>query len=270
MYKHLWLEAAKKLPVNGTVRIVCPKCGHAAKACTANNAGKEYFANCFSCGFKDKHERGVLTLRELAEIARLNEEARRPLKIELPKDFTYEIPLEGQLWLHTCGISYTRWVELGIGWSPYYKRVVIPVYNKEGQLIWLQQRAVMEGQTPKYLQPKSAKQCTYSNFNPDVSKVAVIVEDIASCIRINELPISCDAHAIMGTSISEAQINVLAKYNRVMVWLDPDVAGKRASTKIRRTLNLWTDTVKLESRLDPKKLDNNAIIAVLLKGVEHA
>ncbi len=261
------MSLAKKQRVGSRTRLDCPNCGWGTntKAAIVNHNPKYYSIYCNACNLLETESKGNLTLKELSELKQMNAEAYTPCKVQLPLDFTFEIPYEGRQWLYQTGLSPTRWQALGIGWSDTTKRVILPVYNKEMKLVWLQQRAVFLGQKPKYIQPKQAKEVTYTNFNPSIARVAVIVEDIASAMRINEIPILCDGHSIMGTSLSLPQINVLCQYWKVLVWFDPDKPGQTAAKKAIKKLSLWTDVGKIYSTVDPKKLCNTDIINLILQ-----
>lgn len=248
-------------------RIDCPNCGWGTGTAAAilNHNPKDYSCYCNACKWVGFEPKGKLTLKELSALKELNRAAATPCRVALPLDFTLDIPAVGRAWLYTCGISPSRWAALGIGWSERTQRVVLPVYNKQKQLVWLQQRAVHEGQKPKYLQPMQAKNVTYTNFNPSIAKVAVIVEDIASAMRVNDIPILCDGHAVMGTSLSQTQLAVLIQYDLVLVWFDPDKPGQQASKVAMRKLGLWVTTKGVYSKVDPKRLSNVEIIQLLLK-----
>ena len=84
-------------------------------------------------------------------------------------------------------------------------------------------------------------------------------------MRINEIPILCDGHAIMGTSLSMHQIGTLCKYWKVLVWFDPDKPGQDAAKKAIKKLGLWTDVGKILSPVDPKKMCNTDIINLILR-----
>lgn len=195
----------------------------------------------------------------------LEEVAKRPLKLELPHDYTLDITEIGRQWLYKCGISPSYWTRLGIGWSDYYQRVVLPVYNHERELVWYQLRAVHEGQKPKYIQPSAAKNCVYRAHSTIKPVIAIVVEDIASAMRINMLPITVAAYAIMGTKLTPAQLSTLISHDRVYTWFDPDKAGVEADKKVRRALGLWVNIRSVKSIVDPKKLSNQELTRAILR-----
>ncbi len=265
-----WLTLAQELPLNGKTDTECPEqCGSGTKL-SVNHDQKSYWCYCYRCGFSQSEYKGKQTLAELAEINRLNDEARElKLKVELPEDFSYDIPIAGRLWLYKAGISESRWREYRIGYSRTLRRVILPVYNANGDLIWFQGRAVFKGQTPKYLQP-AADRSTILFRGYDSSKPAtknpngqlILVEDILSAIRVGK---HCDTISLLGTKITSKQANVLSSYEKVFTWLDSDRAGQRGSYKIRQTLGLVTEVGNIITEKDPKELSDKQILEVLEK-----
>lgn len=266
-YHSRWLDSAKKLRVGTHARIDCPRCGWKTNtnAAIVNHNVKDYSCYCNACGLVRKHPKGKLSLAEIKQLKELESISKVPLKLALPDDYTQEIPEIGRQWLYTCGLSPSVWQRLGIGWSNYYQRVVLPVYNHERVLIWYQLRAVHEGQKPKYIQPSSAKNCVYTIPKYPLPTTAVVVEDIASATRINLLPLHVAAYAVMGTSLTPNQIRTITQHQRVYTWFDPDKAGKKACSKVRKALGLWTDVRRITSDVDPKKLSNTELTRLLIR-----
>lgn len=266
-YHGRWLAAAKALRVGSHDRIDCPRCGWGTgtKAAILNHNVKNYSCYCNACGLVRKQAKGKLSLAEIRQLKELEEQANKPLKLVLPDDYTLDIPAVGRQWLYKCGISPSYWSRLGFGWSEYYQRVVLPVYNHERELVWYQLRAVHEGQKPKYIQPSSAKNCVYTVPRAVKPRVAVVVEDIASATRINLLSLNVSAYAVMGTTLTSKQLEVLCSHDLVLTWFDPDTAGERADKKIRRTLGLWVTTRSIKSDVDPKKLSNFELIRNIIR-----
>lgn len=260
-YHDKWLAAAKKLSVGKHSRIDCPRCGWGTgtKAAIINHNSKEFSVYCNACKLVRKFDKGKLSIAEIKAYREMAARAKEQLKLELPHDYTLEIPEIGRQWLYKCGISPSFWALLGIGWSDYYQRVVLPVYNREARLIWYQLRAVHPEQKPKYIQPKAAKNCVYTTQGTIPARVAVVVEDIASATRINLTRMNVNAYSLMGTTMTPAQLNTLRSYDIVLVWTDADKAGRDSDKKIRKTLNLWTSTQSIVTQEDPKYLSNEEL-----------
>lgn len=256
-----WLSAAKKLPIGSHNRLDCPRCGWGTgtRAAIINHNHKEFSVYCNACKLVRKFGKGKLSLEEIKAYREMAARAQETLRLELPHDYTLDVPEVGRRWLYKCGISPSMWRILGIGWSEYYQRIVLPVYNREAKLIWYQLRAVHEGQKPKYIQPRAAKDCVYTSGGLLSARVAVIVEDIASATRINLTKLNVHAYSLMGTTMTASQLNSLRGYDYVVVWTDADKAGRDSDKKIRKTLNLWTATKSLVTQVDPKYLSNDEL-----------
>lgn len=260
-----WLTIAQTLPTSQNTRSDC-ECG-SGKTLIINHNPKYYSAHCFRCSFTGYHDKGTQTLDQLAELRRLNEEAQNdpPSKVELPDDFTTDIAREGRIWLYEGGIGPTAWKKYRIGYSPKMHRVVLPVYSEEGELVWVQNRALMKGQKPKYLQPSRERSAVTFNAHPDTPddmSLVVVVEDILSAIRVGKF---APTHSMLGTKITDGQTNILNKYRKVITWMDNDAAGKSGSRNIRRSVGLMSETANILTETDPKTMSDQRIQEELWK-----
>lgn len=244
-----WLEIAKDLPMGTKTRINC-ECGD-GKTLVVNHNTKYFSAHCFRCDFKHIEDKGIQSLADIAKIKELNEQALEiELELELPHDFSRDIPLHGRLWLYKAGISEPLWRQYGVGYSEHLGRVILPVYDTDGNLIWYQCRALLKGQKPKYIQPaRDRSEVIFRSRDATPTGDAVVVEDILSAIRVGEV---CTTYSLLGTKITTAQASVLGSHDTIATWLDPDKAGINGAKKIRRTLGLITEVGNIRSDDDPK------------------
>lgn len=254
-----WLKIAKKLPLAQKTRVNC-ECGSGkTKVINHNQQGYSYF--CFRCDDKDFVGKGKQTLEELAELKRLNEEAANTVyKIELPPDFTKDIPLIGRLWLYQAGVTESLWKQYGFGWSEKMQRVVMPVY-KGDKLVWFQARAVHAGQKPKYINPTGDRSnlIYWTGDTTDKSEI-VVVEDILSAIRVGNTKTAC---SLLGTKITTRQAGLLGDYARVTTWLDNDEAGIKGAYTVRRLVGMVTEVRNIRTDSDPKTYTNSEISEIL-------
>ena len=254
-----WKDIARELPLYGKVQIACPTgCGSGEKL-SVNHSPKSYWANCYRCGWTDQEDKGKQTLEELKKLRELNEAAETmELTLDLPEDFTNELPLHARLWLFKAGITEARYRSFNIGYSKSLDRVILPIFDTSGDLIWYQCRALQKGQKPKYLQPKRDRSTVMFSVlggRGDMES-AIVVEDILSAIRVGKHQ---DTYSLLGTKITTDQANQLSRYGTVTTWFDPDTAGIQGASKIRRTLNLLTNTNNITSDKDPKELSDKEI-----------
>lgn len=253
-----WITTAKQLPVGHKTRTDC-ECG-SGKTVIVNHLPKLYTARCFRCDFNEYEYKGKLSLEELARIKALNELALNSnFELDLPPDFTTEIPLEGRLWLYSGGLSPSIWNELGFGYSKSWERVIMPVYE-QGELVWFQARAILPEQKPKYIQPSHDRSSIMFKMLKGSKERVVVVEDILSAIRVGK---HTNAVSLLGTKITTEQASYLSNFDKVTLWLDNDRAGKRGAFAIKKALSLVTEVDSIVTDEDPKKLTDEQILRKL-------
>jgi len=254
-----WKDIAKDLPLNGKVQTECPEnCGSGEKL-SVTHSMKSYWCNCYRCGFTDIEYKGKQSLAELKKLQALNDAAAKiELTLDLPNDFTEELPRHARAWLFRAGISPNLWKYHSIGYSEALDRVILPVYDTQGNLEWYQCRALQSGQKPKYLQPSRCRDKVMFRVLRDRENLqrAIVVEDILSAIRVG---VHINTYSVLGTKITTPQAAELSKYGTVTTWLDPDRAGRTGAYKIRKTMALVTDVTNIVTSVDPKDLSDKQI-----------
>lgn len=262
-----WLDLAKTLPLGHKLRSDCPECGldTNTNAAIINHNLQGYSLYCNACGYNPFSPKGKQTLAELAELRKLNEEAQRHAQsrtIELPEDTTYNLSdfsNEGRHWLFKAGITPRIINKYSIGYSKKLRRVILPVYGNG--LIWFQNRAVFEGQKPKYLQPNIAKNAIFNVGLINRNSTVIIVEDILSAIRVTEA--GYVAVSILGTKLSDWQIHRITNAKRVITWLDGDRAGRKGAASIRKTLSMLMEVGNIVTEKDPKCYSDQQIRKII-------
>lgn len=251
-----WIQIAKQLPL-GRQQRYRHECSTKLNA-IINVTKLGYNLNCYKCGEHLFVPHGARTLPELAELNRRAKEAQYSEKVQLPKDFKDGVPTAYSTWLYKAGISTDVIREVRIGWSESLHRIIIPIYDTDGVLVYWQARAVHKEQKPKYINPRVDKSRTlYLRIPPGSNTQRLcITEDILSCIRVGK-HIPCAS--ILGTSLSDGQAIRLARYRRVAIWLDPDTAGRQGSVKCKKKLALMTQADIIYSDVDPKCLPDREI-----------
>ena len=253
-----WLEVAKALPL-GQKKRVHHECGE-DRPLVIGHDEIGYSAYCHRCGPIGNQKHGYMNLAEIQRLNDLNKNAKEQQSNELPRDFTLHIPRGKSSWLLKAGITAHRAAALGIGWSPRLNRIVLPLYGKDGTLLYWQARAVDKGQSPKYINPSVPKDALLYTVSPDnaadTGEEVVVTEDILSAIRVGK---HCPAVSILGTKTSDHQASAICRYVRVTYWLDPDDAGRRGAIAGIRKLGLVTTARTVESPVDPKNLSDREI-----------
>lgn len=251
-----WLEVAKALKLGDRVYEDCA-CGK-GRTLAINHRNKGYSTFCFRCDRKDWHPKGRLSIAEITAMKALNEEAKSfKSKIELPEDFSLDIPVEGRLWLYRASITESLIKQYRIGYSEKLQRVIVPVY-RYNKLIWFIGRAVHKGQEPKYIAPSESKDKVLF-YSGRVKDRVVVTEDILSAIRIGQVS---PAASVLGTKLSMEQLTQLIDVD-VTLWLDGDIAGRKASKSMEKDLSMVTSVRSVVTDRDPKMLTNKEIKDVL-------
>lgn len=256
----VWLEAAQRANLKlGSRRRFQHNCGPGDVVLVTATV-KGLHAYCFRCN-ESRLIRRELSLAEKIAAIKAQEQALEELReCKLPSDFTLEIPQEHAVWLYKASITKAQAKELGIGWSAGLQRIVLPVYGDDGELAFIQARAVKPGQTPKYLNTRganAAKALFQTAAIEAGTPFVVITEDMLSAIRCG---LYGPAVALCGVSVSEAKALRLLKARTLLCWLDPDPAGQKAMRKFIRAVSLLHPDVRLvHSEKDPKLLTNARI-----------
>lgn len=262
-----YLEQAKALPMGGDSRIG-HYCGEGDVVKISHHT-KGYSAYCFRCGSKGFTPIERKTLSDFDILKQEEAVAELQKKMELPNDFTQEIPTKHALWLFRAGLHMDRIRASGFGYSSSLARVVLPVYDN-GLLVYIQARATMyPEQKPKYLNIKGAAkddiiyECKPEQHIEGFEDTVVVTEDILSANRVGEV---CNAISILGTKLSSGQALKIAKYKVVIWMLDNDKAGIEGARKGCRSLQFLVNTQRIiRAEKDPKFYSRRVLTKILRK-----
>jgi DNA primase len=145
------------------------------------------------------------------------------------------------------GIDPATAAEFGVGFYPgpglMSGRIVIPIRNWHGQLVAYAGRA-LDDRPPKYKLPAGfRKALQLFNLHRAVAaggKTVIVVEGYFDCIRVHQAGFPWVV-ALMGSSLSAAQKTVLLRqFDRMVLMLDGDAAGRAASDAITARLSGWS------------------------------
>lgn len=261
-----YLEQAQALPMNGDKRIG-HWCGEGDVLKIAHTP-KGFTAYCFRCGGKGFTPIERKKLSDFEILKQQEAAAELQVKMELPDDFTQDIPPQHALWLYRAGIGVDRIRSSGFGYSERLGRVVLPVYDDHGHLVYIQARATQfPEQQPKYLNIKGAQKVdvVYSvkPDNPILDSTVVLTEDILSANRVGEVQHS---YSILGTKLSDGQVLKIAEYDTVVWYLDGDKAGIEGARKGSKALQFYVKTQRIiRTPRDPKMYSKRILTKILLQ-----
>jgi DNA primase len=146
-------------------------------------------------------------------------------------------------YLAARGIDTATAHEFGIGFyagpGVFSGRVVIPIHSECGELVGYCGRAV-DGSQPRYRFPTGfAKSQVLFNFHradAAAKSVVVVVEGFFDCLRLRQAGVR-SVVALMGSALYPWQQRILLqRFQRVILMLDGDAAGRRATAEIATRL----------------------------------
>ncbi|MCY1708378.1 toprim domain-containing protein [Pannonibacter sp. SL95] len=269
-----WLQIAKTLRPGAKRKIRC--CGSDASLIVSDNS-KGYGAFCFRCNFKDFAPHGTFSIQQLRERRQALNAIAAGKDFSLPRDFTTDIPDSAALWFLRAGVRHDIASHYGIGYSPFLRRVIVPLYER-GEYVGYIARSLDE--KPRYLSKMDPQSVGLFRSDPSlrlptapstgdgIRPALVIVEDVLSAIRVGRLvQLAC---ALLGTSASVEKISQALELkpdhenNSAAIWMDGDTAGAAARRTLSRRLDLIGIPVQtIRTHRDPKAYSNREIRSIL-------
>lgn len=221
-------------------------------------------AYCFRCHAKGwiPDERSLAERIQALSQARAQDQAAAD-SIELPgpgKMDTWDWPDEPLLWLFKAGFSRDEIKGLGWYWNPRVQRVILPVRDHKGKVIYWQGRG-FDSSRPKAINPTVNREGLVAQYGTGTAWVA-LTEDILSAAKVGGVE-GATAWALLGTVLSYSTALSLAELGRpVLLMLDDDPAGRRGAAEASKTLSLlgvWHR--QLYFGKDPKLIPRSIIAA---------
>jgi DNA primase len=204
--------------------------------------------------------------RQNRELVRKEEGRNVPLRFALTGVET------NHPYLAQRGIDPPTAAEFGVGFYPgpglMSGRIVIPIRNLRGQLVAYAGRA-LDGRPPKYKLPAGFhKALELFNLQRAVAtggKTVIVVEGYFDCMRVHQAGFP-GVVALMGSSLSAAQESgLLHHFERIVLMLDGDAAGRAASEAIAARLSgcRLAPVVRVPAGSQPDQLSCSAIRQLL-------
>ena len=158
------------------------------------------------------------------------------------------------------------------------ERIIIPHFWN-GRLVGWQSRRLIDDGTPKYLSTEDFPK-DETVFRPPEGDTIVVVEAPMSVARhMHHLPVA----ATFGASVTDRQVRLLAAYDRVVLFPDPDTAGWRwinggideegnPTPSLVDRLEPYTevDVVESEWAVDPADMDEDVVTQLVEEAVPAA
>jgi DNA primase len=178
-------------------------------------------------------------------------------------------------YLQQRGVQPATAARFGVG---YYAgagflrhRIVFPIHDGQGRRVAYTGRSLDDSE-PRYLFPPGfpKSQVIYNLHRAVVegagqAGVAIVVEGFFDCLRVHQAGYR-NVVALMGSSLSEAQENLLLeRFRELILLLDGDEAGRRASQQLAARLwrKISLGIVQVPSGRQPDQLSSEEIERIL-------
>jgi len=190
---------------------------------------------------------------------------------------SFSLPLSWHPYLAQRGIDSSTAAQFEVGYyaGPGFLRgrIAFPIHDSEGRLVAYAGRSI-DGSEPRYLFPPGfRKSQVVFNLHRACREVAarpagcVIVEGFFDCLRVHQAGYS-KVIALMGVNLSELQENLLlARFREVVLMLDADEAGRRATQQLAARLreSVSLHIAEVPSGRQPDQLSSEEIELILLQ-----
>ena len=193
--------------------------------------------------------------------------------LPLPR-LRFSLRLRWHPYLEERGVQPGTATEFGIGYYTgsgiLHHRVVFPIHDSAGQLVGYAGRS-LDGGEPRYLFPPGfRKSQVVFNLHRAVRKAAgcaIVVEGFFDCLRVHQAGYS-NVVALLGVSLSEVQEQLLLeRFPRLVLMLDGDEAGRRASQQLAGRLKgkVSLSVVEAPSGRQPDQLSSEELESLLFQ-----
>lgn len=161
------------------------------------------------------------------------------------------------------------------------ERIVVPHIWRDKLVGWQSRRLDGSDGTPKWLStPNFPKDLTLFNHDPARHRTAIVVESPMTVLRHLH-----HQHIVgtFGAMVTDRQVRLMADYDRVILWMDPDFAGWQAMDgytaddgdyhpgivdRLSRTTDVWA--VDTDYAVDGGDMDDDTVDALVEQAVPAA
>jgi hypothetical protein len=249
------------------VKSNCPRCGDTRERLYTKKVQGGYVrfchnANCYKDDsfVRDKQQSPTDIIQQANLLHKTQESFEYENKLlELPWDFSTELSRECILWLSKYNITSEEVREFNIGFSKRMNRLILPVYNEDGVLIYYQGRNLgnVSKHNPKYLNVRQigAKNVYFNNYTRAVESpnALFIVEDILSAIKVGRV---YKSKALLGSYFPKDFYSTIPlDIEAIYIWLDDDkyLTALAEAKRLKLLTNKFIRVIKTQQ--DPKCYD---------------
>jgi DNA primase len=167
-------------------------------------------------------------------------------------------------YLRQRGIKEETAKHFGVGFFPgrgsMSGRVVIPIENERGELVAYAGRSI-DGTEPKYKVPTGfVKGAVLFNFHRVSGEEVIVVEGFFDSLKVWQSG-NVNVVGLMGCSLSVEQQELLARFKKIVLLLDGDDAGRRATDEIAARLvhSHFVRAINLDAGRQPDQLSSEEL-----------
>lgn len=201
----------------------------------------------------------------------------RPVRVDLPEDYTTTIPPKGLVGLYDLELDPDDIERNDIGWSPSHKRIIVPIYKhivtvdkstdvdgyhphrRAKKLVGVMGRKLWDddSEKPKWwtVRQKDIKHPRFIGIPETIvdRNTVVIVENVFSAIKVAKVS-GCLSLALLTTYLPYELYSVLSRF-KVLIWLDPDAYSKAVQYQAK----MGNRGITSHAMLTPKKPKDTSI-----------
>jgi DNA primase len=261
-----WFDAT--VPEGVWKRFRHPSCSEGKnKALAIARTATGWVWHCHRCGMHGFKSADGLDPKRMMQWIKSVKEKPSAFKrdVDLPEDFEHVIPLKGLAWLYSKGITVEQIRHYNFGYSQFYDRVIMPVYENDKLIFWEgRYLAVPDKDHPKYMKVGQNRVDIYFKVEGHNKETIVLVEDILSAVRVGEL---VDTWAMLYAFIPDDVVFELAKhYKEILIWLDPDKMNKMIGW-VSRYRSFGINVRIVPTNKDPKDYTREQIGGIIGKEI---
>ena len=268
------MSSKKQLPeqyrheesVGTEIRFNHEECGDAKERLYVQRTDRGWKHHCHNCAPKmsgfthDKTPSASKTLQRVSNLlnGRADSDDGNDV-VRLPDGYTDDLPLEALLWLYQYNLTDEEIEDYQIGYDKSTDRIILPWFDKNGELLWYQGRA-LNGHSkfnPKYMHVGPSNYAILANR--ECPGKATVVEDLISAIKVARFT---TAVCLFGSFMSAPLYRELGEnYAKVNIWLDQDKMCEafKYARRLRYTQDIPVNVIA--TRLDPKECQDRIIKA---------
>jgi len=176
-------------------------------------------------------------------------------KLDLPLDFTADLPKEPYAWLKQYGLTLEELKQNHIGWSSREEMLIFPYFGETTEILMWQGRYFPK-KNPKTFTRGYPEQNLIFPYCVLNSQRIVVVEDPVSAIKVSR---HLRATPLFGANLSRSKAIRLSKItNHLTLWLDHDkIDAMVRFVEMYRSLFECIDFCITEK--DPKEISDDEI-----------